>query len=279
MDKKTKVLPKMNVDILISTIDSGIYGIYKMLLPNDDSIKYIISWQHSTEGSYSIPEELNRDDVSVYELNGKGLSRNRNNCILHATSDICLIADDDIIYNKDSIRKLIDFYKNHEDVDLVTYQFSSDCQTKKYPKEACKLSDRPNGFSISSIEISFRRKSIQGIIPFNELMGLGSPKTSAGEDDLFIFSCIKAGLNCWYIPLSLCYHKGKSTGQANGSDPRVIFSRGILIRVYHPYTFLLWYLWLARSIKINHGVNFWTCLILLLKSAIYTKHNRINHLI
>lgn len=267
----------MTVDILICTIDEGIENVYKVLLPCQSNIKYVVSWQHSRFGEFSVPRNLLRNDVKVFELNGKGLSRNRNNCINHATADICLIGDDDIVYNAAEIEKLITYYKTHDDVDLVTCKFSTNGKGKTYPKEACNLKKRPKNFNISSIEISFRRKSVQGFVAFNELMGLGAPRTDAGEDDLFIFECLRSNLNCWFIPISIAFHAGKTTGIEKGGNPKVIFSKGILMRIYHPKTFFLRYLWLARSIRINHHVSFFATLLILLKGGFYAKKNRMLH--
>lgn len=270
----------MTVDILICTIDKGIENVRNVLMPETEGINYIISWQHSNNSytySAKLPKELIRDDVKIYDLYSKGLSKNRNNCILHATSDICLIADDDISYHKEGIQRLINYYESHKDIDMITYEFETDGIGKNYPVSPCRLIERPNNFNISSIEISFRREKIQGIISFNELMGLGAPKAGAGEDDLFILDCLQHKLNCWFLPIVVASHKGETTGRAHGGDTKVIFSKGILIRIFHPKTYPLWYIWMARSIKINHNVSFFHALITLYQAGIYARKHKILH--
>ena len=88
------------LDILISTIGTGVEAIPRMLLPERQGVRYVVSVQHTCPASeVTIPQELtSRPDVTVVLLPGKGLSRNRNNAISMASADICLIADDDCRY-------------------------------------------------------------------------------------------------------------------------------------------------------------------------------------
>lgn len=264
----------MTIDILISTLDDGIFGLDKVLLPPNPLIKYIISWQQTKEYYNIIPPTLIRNDVQVFALEGKGLSRNRNNALSHSTSDICMISDDDVRYNLDGIKAVCEYYQQHQDVDVVTYKFSSKFNQKKHPDYSFDIRESPKGFSVSSIEISFRREKVQGVISFNELMGLGSPCSGAGEDNLFILDCLNSSLKCQYVPINVLFHEHESTGRSQGGNPKVIFSRGILTRIYHPQKYLLRYFWLARSIKINHHVGFWSTLLQLYKGGRYAKKNR-----
>lgn len=263
----------MNIDILVCTIDDNINKVSKVLLPVNPSINYIISWQRTNNRIIELPKSLERKDVFIVELEGRGLSRNRNNALKHATSDICLIADDDVEYNINGVKSLINYYENNPEVDVVTYKFTSRKNAKKHPDFSFELKHAPKGYNVSSIEISFRREKIQGIIQFNELMGLGSPFSGSGEDNLFILDCLAHRLNCRYIPINVVHHEEESTGRAQGGTKKVVFARGILTRIYNPYLYPLKYIWLARSIKINHDVGFLPTLLTLFKGGIYARKN------
>lgn len=260
----------MKADILICTIDSGIQSVTSVLLPENKNIRYIVSWQRSDSKEYIIPSSLNRPDVKVIQLCGRGLSKNRNNAIRYSTNDICIIADDDLRYDLDKVTELLNYYEQHPEVDLICYQ---GIWGKQYPDKAFNLRKKPKKYSISSAEISFRRKKIQGSIKYNELMGLGSEFSGAGEDDLFILDCLYNNLNCLYLPIKVFSHDHLSTGVRNGGSPRVVFARGVLERIYHPYLFIFYYIWFARSIKINHNVGFVPTLISLWKGGSFAKKN------
>ena len=263
----------ITIDILVCTMDDGILNIDKVLLSPLPYINYIISWQQSLPQQPEIPVSLLRHDVKIVTLEGKGLSRNRNNALKYATSEICMIADDDVVYDLSGIEKICNYYKDHPEIDIVTYQFTSINSKKRYPDYSFDLRKSPKGYNVSSIEISFRREKVQGKILFNELMGLGSPYSGSGEENLFILDCLNMGLRCQFVPIDVVFHAEESTGRSKGGDPRVIFSRGIMTRIYHPNTYFLWYLWLARSIKINHQTSFWETLTTLFNGGIYAKKN------
>ena len=91
MSKKNPTL-----DILICTIDDGILKVPAMLLPERADVRYIVSVQHTIPQSLiNVPAPLvYRQDVTIGFLEGKGLSRNRNNALRMSDADICLVADD-----------------------------------------------------------------------------------------------------------------------------------------------------------------------------------------
>ena len=263
----------LTVDILVCTLDDGILKVDRVLLSPIPYIRYVISWQQSKEGQEDIPQSLIRDDVQIVTIKGKGLSRNRNNALEYAKSDICLIADDDVIYDISGIERLCQYYENNPDIDLIAFQFSSNSSKKKYPSMDFDLRKSPKGYSVSSIEISFRREKVQGKLFFNELLGLGSPMCDSGEENLFILDCLNLDLNCHYYPFSIVFHEGESTGRSRGGETRVIFSRGVLTRIFNPKTYMIKYMLLARSIKINHDVSLLKTLLTLIKGGQYAKRN------
>ncbi|MBR1518918.1 MAG: glycosyltransferase family 2 protein [Prevotella sp.] len=263
----------LTVDILVCTLDDGIQKVDSVLLSPIPYIRYVISWQQSKEEQEDIPKSLIRSDVKIVTIKGKGLSRNRNNALKHAISDICLIADDDVTYDISGIERLCQYYENNPDIDLIAFQFSSNSSKKKYPNIDFDLRKSPKGYSVSSIEISFRREKVQGIQFFNELLGLGSPMCDSGEENVFILDCLNSGLNCHYYPFSVVFHEGESTGRSRGGETRVVFSRGVLTRIFNPKTYMIKYILLARSIKINHDVSLLKTLLTLIKGGQYAKRN------
>ena len=133
----------MKLEILICTIDEGINNIPAMLLKQREGISYLVSWQHSDNREITLPQELNRDDVKVFNLAGRGLSRNRNNCLRHATADVCLIADDDCRYTHEQLHAVIDTFTQNPNIDLATFRYSSESHGKNYPAQSIDLSTRP----------------------------------------------------------------------------------------------------------------------------------------
>lgn len=266
----------LKLEILICTINDGINGIKKMLMPQEKDISYLISWQQTEDfKNRNIPEELNRNDIRVFPIEGKGLSRNRNNAIANAKGDICLIADDDVKFNKNGLERMMETFTQNPSLDLATFKYESRSFPKYYPSEAFDLRYSPRFYHCSSIEMAFRRKSIQGKILFNELFGLGAPVLGAGEEFVFIRDAMKENLNCRFFPISIVHHEAPSTAQGNGGNPSVIMARGVAIRMQNPHTWPLRYIVNARRISKSAKVNFKFAFKYLKEGGEYAKNNHL----
>ena len=131
----------MTLDILICTIDEGIEKVPDVLMSPRDDVRYVVSMQWTGTRAESdscaddevermeerllerVPKVLReREDVVLTFLKGRGLSRNRNHALAHATADVVLIADDDNRYTAESIGNVFDAYEQHPEVDVIHFQ-------------------------------------------------------------------------------------------------------------------------------------------------------------
>lgn len=215
-----------------------------MLLEPRDGISYLVSWQHSNNNSYDIPEEMMRNDLEIVHLQGSGLSRNRNNCIKHATGDVCMICDDDCTYTHEQLNSVAMTFATNPKLDIATYKAYG---TKtEYPDKSFDLSQPPKNYHVTSFEIAFRRKSVQGNLEFNELFGLGAPELHCGEEEVFILDATQAGLNCKYFPAYAVTHHGETTSSKRVNQSGTLKARGaFLYKAYRstmiPRVFLISY--------------------------------------
>ena len=53
----------------------------------------------------------------------RGVGKNRNLALIYASADICLFADDDVVYNDDYENTVCRFYEEHPDADVVVFNF------------------------------------------------------------------------------------------------------------------------------------------------------------
>lgn len=222
----------MTLEILICTIDEGIEQVAQMVLEQHKDISYLVSWQHSTDKEIALPKELKRNDVKIYDLSGRGLSRNRNNCLRHATADLCLIADDDCRHSHHQLQAVIDTFAQNPNVDIATFRYSSASDQKQYPSICHNLSNFPKGYYVTSMEIAFRRKSVQGKVWFNEHFGLGAEIFHCGEEHIFIQDAISKELTCMFFPITIV----KAVCKNRNNEPGTLMAHGAIIQLYHPKT-------------------------------------------
>lgn len=229
---------EVNLQVLICTFgEEGIRRVAACHHPSVDGVSYIVSWQCPGIKPL-IPDELKRDDFKIVTSETLGLSKNRNIAIDAATAPIALISDDDVRYTRERLAAVIDAFDNHPDDDILTFRYESAEEKKYYPEHECPLFRRPKGYYPSSIEIAFRRASVQGRFRFNENFGLGA-KYPSGEEDIFLMDLRKGALKGTFVPLTIAEHPGASTGTRKRGIPDFVRTKGAVMRRIKPYTWWL----------------------------------------
>lgn len=220
------------LEVLISTCGS-LERASKMILPKIDGIRYIISCQSAP---CPIHSSLNRDDISIFFTPTTGLSNNRNNALLHSSAPYVLIADDDLIYYSDGLKKIIQTLEENPDVDIALFMFDGE-KKKKYPERVWNLSNPYKNYNVSSIEIACRLSKLRKMeMQFNQHFGLGAPKLKSGEDSLFILNAKKKGLKLVFFPITICKHPDETTAIKRQTDSGVLMAEGAIIQLAYPYT-------------------------------------------
>lgn len=261
----------MTLQILVSTIDKGIENIAQLLLEPKEDISYLISWQHSTDENILLPEELKRDDVEVHNLQGRGLSRNRNNCIRNATADICLIADDDCRFTHERLQQVIDTFENNPNVDIATFRFEGEGSTKFYPAESFNLSKFPKGYFVSSIEIALRRNSVQGKLWYNENFGLGAKVFDCGEEHIFIQEALSNGFTCKFFPITIVREKDSTVCIKRDKESKTLMAHGAILQLYNPRSKYVRILLKAYRLWRNRNVPFFKAVRHMINGTRYIK--------
>ncbi len=266
----------MTLEILICTIDNGISNVPNLILAPIDNVSYLISWQHSQQADQisQAPNKLQRKDIKIIHLSGRGLSRNRNNAIMHATGDICLIADDDCNYKPEYFHKILETFTSNPQVDLATFKMTPELDNKVYPDFVFNLKTKQKRYFTSSVEIAFRRTSVQGKLRFNELFGLGAPVLQSGEENIFIIDAVKQGLSCQYFPIVIVEHDHPTTSTTRSSNHGVIMAEGAYIYIAFPFSWIPRLLLKAKRLNPHNKLGFFTNLRYLIKGIRYYLQNR-----
>lgn len=221
--------------MLIATCrPDGIERVVAMDLPEVAGVHYWVSWQ--MHENLPVPESLaSRKDVSVLCTDTIGLSNNRNNLLENAEGDIFLIADDDLRYTSDQVRSVIDVFDENPEIDYASFMFTG-ADAKVYPSHVCHLWPVPKNFSQTSFEVAIRNNSRTTRLRYNPFFGLGAPVLRSGEDELFLISAIRLGLNCRFFPIIITHHEGLTTGNRKITDNGVLKASGAVIAVQYPFT-------------------------------------------
>lgn len=252
------------LEVLVSTYGSdGIFRIASGGYPVVDGVAYLVGWQG--DGNTAIPESLrDRDDIRIIRMQGKGLSRSRNELLDEAAAPLLLFADDDLEYNVASLRRLINESDAHPETDLFLMRHES-AFGKIYPAVQCNLSGMPRGWYPSSIEIAVRRERLPKDVRFDTDFGVGSGKFICGEEELWLHDALKSGMNGIFLPIEICRHDGETTGTRNAAIRERIMAKGAVIKRLHPFS---WPLRMLRHLLTRRGkISFREYLTLWLRGA------------
>lgn len=254
----------MKLDVLICTLNDGIVRVPDILLAPRPDVRYIVSMQYTDEVYLQqIPHILQeRTDVRVVTLAGKGLSRNRNYALQHATGDIALVADDDVRYRDEYFDCIIDTFKHNTALDIAQFKMKATdgSYVKDYPDVSYTYPHVPRGMYVSSVEIALRVSSVRGELFFDERFGLGSPYFICGEEEIFFHNAYHKGKVIKYFPHYVVETPSDTTGTHTFTDERVMMAKGALHYYLHGASAWLRMFKFALSAAIMHKASFGTLL-------------------
>ena len=187
----------MKIEVLISTMNKDNVDFVKEMNIKSD----IVIGNQNGEDKELVVEESGKKIVLV-NSNTKGLSRNRNITLQHATADICLLSDDDLVY-KDNYEQIIkDAFAENPTADLIIFNLEEDPVVRYVIKNKMKIGYL-NYMRFGSVRIAFKRESIMSNnIRFDTMFGAGSTIPS-GEDTIFLHDCLRAKLKVIALPQTI----------------------------------------------------------------------------
>lgn len=192
----TKVY-QLKIEFLISTLNRTNLDFLKSIFINldIDDIDVLVINQCDKKYIDKAKELKSTKRIKIISVQDRGLSKSRNLALANATGDICLIADDDIVYNPNIFETIrSDYQKNSFDIITYSSEIGNQHLQKNLENSLIKPHNYRSLFSIMSIQISFLRKRIKekGLC-FDTQFGIGSQFVS-GEENIFIKDAMDHGL-------------------------------------------------------------------------------------
>lgn len=183
----------------------------------------------------------------------RGLSKSRNLAIRNANADICLIADDDEIFDGDCEEKIKNAYIELKDADIVIFDIYN--YPKKIPNKIFKFNFMQL-LRVSSVQITFvREKIVANNLSFDEKLGAGTGN-GAGEENKFLLDAYNKGLKIYHYPLSIAklITDNKSTW-FSGYNEEYFYKRGMATRhilgLTLSFLYAFYFVLVKRDIYVN----------------------------
>lgn len=242
------------IDVLISCmheIDRSIIDRTNVqsnvIVVNQCDIDKIDNWEFENSESKTCSAKM------IYTTE-RGLSRSRNMAIANATSDICLICDDDEILVNDYPKLILRAFEDNPEYDIIAFNL-------KNPEMECPKTEEVISYwgtgKLASWQVAFRRNAITTNTPFNVKMGSGTGN-GGGEENKFLLDCLAKGAKIKYVPVYIGEVAQTESMWFHGFDKKYWIDRGWIAKMlYGPIKSICYIggqiLLRVRSVDKNHN--------------------------
>lgn len=187
----------MKIETLIATIKQRDYTLLDKMNIQTDAI---------------VGNQCDENKVDSFEYKGnkikwlsfceRGVGLNRNNVLMRSQADVCLIADDDMVYYDNYKQTVEKAFLENPKADVIIFNIDN-VNGSRHPNTKTIKVNKHNYGRYGAVRLAFKRESIfLNGISFNLMFG-GGAKYNAGEDSLFIKDCLDCGLKVIAVPYSI----------------------------------------------------------------------------
>lgn len=188
----------MVVETLIAAMNLKDVNENENLIKNMNVKGKSITINQITKDGIDIFSDINKEN-RIISFKEKGLSKSRNKAISNSIGDICIIADDDMIYEDNCEEIIKNSYDKYKDADIIAFYVES--LNKERPLH--KLNEGKLSFKdtlkLASVQITFKKESfIKKGLKFNEIFGAGA-RYNCGEENILLSDACKKGMNIYFV--------------------------------------------------------------------------------
>lgn len=241
----------MNIEVLVSTMNQVDTDLINKMNLQTDSI--IIN---QTDNVNFNEAKKNDKTIRVFSFNERGVGLSRNSALMRSEADICILADDDMVFcdgYEEAVKKA---FSDNPNADLIIFNILEEAKTHFRQNTKITKVNILNYMNYGAARIVFRRKAVTyNGITFNLNFG-GGTKHYAGEDTLFIRDCLKKGLTVIAVPVAIATLKNeRESTWFKGYDEKYFFDKGVLLKLAHPVLATPFALYLALRHRNFQGNN------------------------
>lgn len=215
----------MKLQLLVSAVDQNIPELIETMRLQSDAVIVNQCGRQDTE-------EIVRDGYTIEVLSSseKGVGASRNLAMMHATNELLMFSDEDIVYDDGYAKKVEQAFADHPEADMLLFNvMAMEGRRTYYNTDYHRINPRNYGrYPAYSIAAKTARLKESGV-RFSLLFG-GGAKYSNGEDSLFLRDCLSAGLKLYAIPVDLGHERERESTWFCGYNEKFFFDRGVL---YH----------------------------------------------
>ncbi|MBR6524060.1 MAG: glycosyltransferase [Clostridia bacterium] len=212
---------------------------------NEMNIRSNVVFANQADNTAYDEYEFDGHKAKMITTDTRGVGINRNLALMYASADICLFADDDVVYFDDMEQKVLAEFEAHPDADIMIFYFESDSKERvprKYAKT--KRCGRFSKMSWGAVRIAFRLESvIKANVWFTTLFG-GGCLFPSGEDSMWLNDAKKRGLTFYVSKETIGKVSYATSTWFTGYDEKLFYGKGVYYKATRPKTVYFWLIYI-----------------------------------
>lgn len=215
----------MKVQVLVATMNQTDHSLLGKM-----NIKTSAIVCNQCDKNEMVDLSYNENAVRWLSFCERGVGLNRNNALMRADADICLFADDDMVYADGYEDIVIKAFEQIPDADVIVFNLIEETPTRYVIPNISRV-NRLNYLRYGTARVAVKLSSVKiNGIYFNQCFG-GGTEYCHGEDNLFLTACLDKGLHIYAYPafIATLTEERVSTWN-NGVDDKYLKDQGVLYR-------------------------------------------------
>jgi glycosyltransferase involved in cell wall biosynthesis len=254
----------MNLQVLVSTMNQKGHSLLEKMNIYSDAI--IVNQCEKTEFEEF---DYKGNCIRFLSLEEKGIGLSRNNALMRATSDICLLADDDVTYKSNYEDLVCNAFKDNPLADIIVFNVPS--TNPKRPSQEIRRSGRVrrfNSLKYGAVRIAFKTTKIKEANIYFSLLFGGGAIYGSGEDSLFLYECIKKKLKVYACPTVIGYVSQEDSSWFSGYTDKYFIDKGVLFsHLFDKYSTLMCLQFAVRHREMFASKKNWREVFMLMKKG------------
>lgn len=188
----------------------------------------------------------------------RGVGVNRNTALMHAQGEVCIFADDDVVYSDDMEKKVLAEFDKHPDADIIIFHFETDdIRRKQKMYKRTRKSMSWEQMPWAGFRIAFRLDSVKKAnLWFNTLFGGGCIFPS-GEDSIWLLDAKRKGLKIYVSKETIGKVSFDTSTWFTGFDEKFYYGKGAFYEAVHPKMKYFWIFYMAVRTYKYKEIDFW----------------------